>query len=363
MQLRKSILLTLSIILFIYFEIHSCSQDQVTGPVAKPPARSIICSATDVYFHDLNFGCVAGALGTVIETADGGKTWKGAVAGETNLNDVRFVDHSNGWVVGKRGAILKTEDGGMSWAKMDPVGFPTDEDFYKLAFFSDSTGYVLGYHGVYETRDAGQSWVNNWLPLVPYRGAWDMSFADEKTGFILGSRYTDPDPPILYRTTDGAATWTPVQGSKASVLQTVLAISFIDGMTGWAGGGVIMKTTDGGESWTTQVAVATVRRFQFLTDQYGFAVGGKTILRTKDGGNTWLNVTPVDDRVRDLRSVCFIDADNGWVAGRGPDEQAGDKLYKHSILLRTRDGGDTWTITDFPYDVTGLQGLEIAADL
>jgi photosystem II stability/assembly factor-like uncharacterized protein len=190
-----------------------------------------------------------------------------------------------------------------------------------------------------------------------------MSFPNDSTGYILGSRYTDPDPAILYRTTDGGSTWTPVEGATASTLRTVLVISFVDGKTGWAGGGVIMKTTDGGESWATQVAAATVREFCFLSDTYGFAVGGKTILRTKDGGSTWLNVTPSDTSVKDLRSVCFLDGLNGWVAGRGPDEQVGAKLYKHSILLRTRDGGDTWTVEDFPYDFTGLESLENAGDL
>ena len=50
--------------------------------------ESIICGATDVYFHDSDFGCVAGALGTLIVTADGGKTWKGTVIDGRNLNDL-----------------------------------------------------------------------------------------------------------------------------------------------------------------------------------------------------------------------------------------------------------------------------------
>jgi photosystem II stability/assembly factor-like uncharacterized protein len=363
MQLRKSVLLALCIILFIYFEIHSCSQDHITAPVEKPPVKSMICSATDVYFHDQDFGCIAGALGTMIETADGGKTWKGEVIDKGNLTGIQFIDRSTGWIVGKGGTIRTTIDGGATWTAAGQTGLSTGEDYYRLAFFNRNLGYVLGYHGVYKTEDGGASWVNNWLPTVPYRGAWGMSFADDSTGYVLGSRYTDPDPAILYRTTDGGATWTPVQSATSSTLRTVLVISFIDRMTGWAGGGVIMKTTDGGESWATQVAAATVREFCFLSGTYGFAVGGKTILRTKDGGATWVNVTPNDSRVKDLRSVCFLDGLNGWVAGRGPDEQVGAKLYKHSILLRTRDGGDTWTVEDFPYDFTGLESLENAGDL
>jgi photosystem II stability/assembly factor-like uncharacterized protein len=363
MQLRRSILLAICIILFVYFEIHSCSKDEIAAPKGTPPVESIICGATDVYFQDSDFGCVAGALGTLIVTADGGRTWKGTVIDGGNLNDLQFIDRSNGWVVGKDGAIYHTVDGGEEWMKIAASGFPVDEDFFNIAFFNENLGYVLGYGGVYKTENAGQDWVNNWLPVVPYRGAWDMSFADDRTGYLLGSRYTDPDPSILYRTTNGGASWTSVAGSKASTLRTVLAICFVDVMTGWAGGGVIMKTTDGGESWTIQVPIATVREFCFLSDAHGFAVGGKTILRTKDSGETWENVTPKDERIKDLRSVYFLDASNGWVAGRGADEQVGGTYIKHSILLRTRDGGTTWAIRDFAYDFTALQGLQESADL
>ena len=363
MQLRRSVLLAICIILFVYFEIHSCSKDNIAAPKGATPVESIICAATDVYFQDSDFGCVAGALGTIIVTADGGRTWEGAVIDEGNLTDLQFINRSNGWVVGKDGAICHTIDGGAEWTRIAPSGFSVDEDFFKIAFFNENLGYVLGYGGVYKTENAGKDWVNNWLPVVPNRGAWDMSFVDDRTGYLLGSRYTDPDPSIIYRTTNGGSTWTGVAGSKASILRTVLAICFVDGMTGWAGGGVIMKTTDGGESWTTQVPIATVREFCFLSDAFGFAAGGKSILRTKDGGTTWENVTPKDDRIKDLRSVYFIDATNGWVVGRGADEQVGDSYIKHSILLRTSDGGTTWTIRDFGYDFTALQSLQEASDL
>jgi photosystem II stability/assembly factor-like uncharacterized protein len=36
---------------------------------------------------------------------------------------------------------------------------------------------------------------------------------------------------------------------------------------------------------------------------------------------------------------------------------------KHSILLRTSDGGTTWTIRDFAYDYTALQSAQEQGDL
>jgi len=358
MQLRRSILLAVCIILFIYFEIHSCSRDEVTGPDGVTPVESIICDATDVYFRDLEFGSVTGSLGTCIVTTDGGKTWRGSVAAEALLNDIQFLDAAKGWVVGKDGAMCRTSDAGATWVTVTSLGFPADEDFFKLYFPNENLGYVLGYHGVYRTDNGGLDWKNYWLPIVPYRGAWDMSFVDENTGFLLGSRYTDPDPVIIYRTVNGAVTWSPVEGSKASALRTILAIHFVNGSTGWAGGGVITKTTDGGASWQTQLDPATVREFFFLSEVSGFAVGGKSIMRTTDGGAVWENVSPPDDRINDLRGIYFVDDENGWVVGRGKEEQIGGRFYRHSLILRTSDGGATWKVRDFLYDYTQFRSLE-----
>ena len=120
-----------------------------------------------------------------------------------------------GLAVGKDGTMYHTIDGGGEWTKVTASGFPVDEDFYKISFFNENLGYVLGYGGVYKTENAGRDWVNNWLPVVPYRGAWDMSFPNDRTGYLLGSRYTDPDPSLLYRTTNGGASWAAVAVAPA----------------------------------------------------------------------------------------------------------------------------------------------------
>jgi photosystem II stability/assembly factor-like uncharacterized protein len=355
-HVRRSILLAICIILFVYFEIHSCSRDEITAP-PQPPFENMICAATNVFFLDDSFGCVTGNLGTFMITKDGGRTWAGSTIEAGTLYGAQFVDCDTGWIVGKDGAIFNTNDGGSTWTKIVSSGYPFDEDFYKVDFMDRTLGYVLGYLGVYRTVDGGSDWTNNWLPVAPSRGAWDMSFVDDSTGFLLGSKYSDPDPIILYRTVDAGASWAPVPGSKGSLLRTVLTIAFASERTGWAGGGVIMKTTDGGATWQTQLSAATVRKFCFFSEQYGFAVGGKSILRTADGGATWQNVTPVDARIADLRGISFVDRNHGWVVGRAPDEPADGRLYKHTILLSTHDGGTTWTLRDFPFDSGGVDEL------
>ncbi len=355
-------MLAICIVLFIYFEIHSCSKDEIGAPPSPTPPPSIICAGTNLHFLDAETGCVIGNLGTAMTTTDGGSTWSGVGAGEGTLTAVQLIDGGRGWLVGKDGGIYRTDDGGSTWVQRDATGFPAGEDFYKVHFVTGGIGYVLGYHGVYKTVDGGASWSNNWLPDIGTRDAWDMSFVDERIGYLLGSCYTDPDPTILYKTVDGGESWTPVEGAKIAIMGATVTVDFVTEKTGWAGGGAILKTTDGGETWRTQMAKATVRQFFFFDADRGFAVGGKTILKTSDGGATWTNVTPADSRISDLRAVCFTGANDGWVVGRAPDETKDGKLYKHTLLLRTTNGGAAWRLTDFRFDYTAANDASITVD-
>ena len=359
MQLRRNVLIAVAIVLFIYFEIHSCSKDSVTAP--QPPvskAQSIICDANDVYFLNSRVGWVVGSYGTLIKTEDGGNTWKGQRIDDSRLTGVDFVDSYEGWAIGKDGAFYHTLDGGESWNQVVSQWLPSDEDFSKIVFMSDSIGFALGYKGVYRTMDRGSSWMNYWLPVVPYRGAWGMSFVDRNTGYLLGCRWLDSDSIIIYKTTDSAKNWAGVNGSRSSILRTIVTIHFVDENVGWAGGGVVMKTIDGGMHWTTQVDPASVRDFFFWNEQKGFAVGGQRILYTEDGGNNWVDVAPQDDRIVDLRSVYFIDENVGWITGHGKEEMIDGKTYKHSLVLKSSDGGQTWDLKDFLFDPSLVSSSE-----
>jgi photosystem II stability/assembly factor-like uncharacterized protein len=89
-------------------------------------------------------------------------------------------------------------------------------------------------------------------------------------------------------------------------------------------------------------ANAALRDVYFFNEQLGWAVGDQgTILRTDDGGLTW-TLVPVNTSCS-LTSVHFVDEMNGWAAG-GQSVSLVDRT--HAVILRTRDGGRTWaTIT------------------
>ncbi|HEY0098716.1 MAG TPA: YCF48-related protein, partial [Pyrinomonadaceae bacterium] len=76
---------------------------------------------------------------------------------------------------------------------------------------------------------------------------------------------------------------------------------------------------------------ATLYHVDFADDERGWAVGERgTILRTVNGGETWSSVSVPGVQRTTLLSVRFAGEDDGWIVGRG------------GVILRTEDGGRTW---------------------
>lgn len=82
----------------------------------------------------------------------------------------------------------------------------------------------------------------------------------------------------------------------------------------------------------------------FIDANEGWAVGRKgLILHTNDAGKTWEKQRGGDLNER-LRDVFFIDNKIGWVVGGQMVEHGGDGFP--AIVLKTEDGGSTWTQFD-----------------
>src|SRR5947207_9786242 len=124
-------------------------------------------------------------------------------------------------------------------------------------------------------------WQN---PLPQGNNLRGASFVDANTGTVVGEYGT------IVRTTDGGNSWT-IQASGTT--QTLWAVSFTDVTNGTAvgEGGTILRTTDGGDHWASQPSGTTLqlRGVWFSDSNNGAAVGDSgTILRTTEGGNSWL---------------------------------------------------------------------------
>lgn len=298
------------------------------------------------------------------------------------LHSVFFVG-GRGWAVGGKGALLETEDGGESWRVRRPV----TEDALQDVFFTDErTGFVVCVRSVYspmkvgeprsyllKTTDGGETWVR-----VDVVGAGEddlqlarVRFADSRRGWVFG------EEGALYATEDGGATWARLRVPTRHLL---LGAQLSDGGRAWlvGAGQTILQTPDGGATWREGQVVSLPARFpstplsqpaqarsaaastkaqstasppqaqpsgtlslaarspslrlnavSFADARRGWAVGANgAVLATADGGRTW--AAQESGTESDLFDVKFFDAREGWAVGSG------------GAAIHTSDGGQTW---------------------
>jgi photosystem II stability/assembly factor-like uncharacterized protein len=139
------------------------------------------------------------------------------------------------------------------------------------------------------------------------------------------------------------------QAHAVPINATLNAVSFVDAHTGWAVGhwGAIIKTVDGGETWTLERSDTTVDQplfsVYFKDAREGWAVGlWSLMLHTTDGGATWSRVQlpPPPGQKKADRNLYAIFADakgNLFVA------------CEQGRILRSSDGGQTWSYVETGY--------------
>ncbi len=260
----------------------SLQNSGTTNPLAQ------IFSVDTLTVYIASFG------GYVLKTTDGGSTWNQIKTGSTsNLDCIFFINKNVGWVAGYNGTILKTTDSGTSW-KILPV---TTSTIFTSMFFTDSSHGVLGatQGKLFITTDGGQSWLDKSPGTIDW--FFGVDFVSPTTGFVVGG-ITDQDQAI-YKTTDRGITWTRKSTQSAKFL---ISVCHSDSLNVWSAGydGVIMHSTDCGETWVSQNSNVTTELdwISWGPQSTGYAVGDNgTVLRYSNqpllslaspiGGETW----------------------------------------------------------------------------
>jgi photosystem II stability/assembly factor-like uncharacterized protein len=278
-----------------------------------------------VYFLDQNRGWVAGSGGTLLQTTDGGETWKRLLPlTRDTLHDVYFADENVGWLVAERDLLklktndearsylLKTEDGGFSWRRIFLNNKDTNARLVRLVFTDSQHGWVFGESGVvFTTRDGGARWMRQASPTkhLLLGGA----FALDGHGLLVGAGAT------IVQTSDAGASWqNGIVRDSANVRFT--AASFVSTNYGWAVGnsGQIFATRDAGRSWFAQRSNVGIDLLdvKFINSSEGWAVGADgLVLHTNDSGAHWFPESSGTSHV--LQRVFLVDRDHGWSVGFG----------------------------------------------
>jgi photosystem II stability/assembly factor-like uncharacterized protein len=287
-----------------------------------------------IQFFDTLEGWIIGG-DAFYHSTDGGQSWvRSTVPGGTWAYSARFFDRLHGVAVGEAGNVVRTEDGGETWQTVQPLG--SSQRLWDIEYADAGTAFLAGDNGVVSrSTDGGATWssiqsggagVTHGFDKVDNQHAWAGQDAGE----------------IVY-TTNGGAQWIRASVSGFDEFGSLMAVAFANRSRGWAAGGndffggsvgIIARSNDGGRTWQRQFQVAdfTFNGLETTSPQTAFAVGaydfvgGGLVLRTTNGGASWQNVTPAAEGFRD---VFFIDASTGWVVG--------------SSIWKTTNGGTSWT--------------------
>jgi photosystem II stability/assembly factor-like uncharacterized protein len=157
------------------------------------------------------------------------------------------------------------------------------------------------------------------------------------------------------------------EAQASGTLAWLRAVYFVDESRGWAVGskGALLMTTDGGRTWAKRRAPTedTLRDVYFADEQTGWLICDRSIyllrtkqeprsylLRTTDGGASWsrVEVTGADIDVLLMR-VAFVDGARGWAFG------------EMGALYATTDGGASWERQTLPTKHLLLGGAFLAA--
>jgi photosystem II stability/assembly factor-like uncharacterized protein len=182
-----------------------------------------------------------------------------------------------------------------SWRKQQTGTFAW---LHSVFFVDESRGWAVGGKGaLLATSDGGEHWEQRRRPVEDT--LHEIVFTDASTGWIVCERSIfapmakEESVSYLLKTADGGESWTRVDVTRGEDVDIKLAgLRFADAEHGWVYGeqGVLYATSDGGRTWVRQ-RVPTRHLLlggAFADAQHGWlSGGGLTLLRTEDGGENW----------------------------------------------------------------------------
>ncbi len=182
-----------------------------------------------------------GRSGHVLLSDDHGLTWRQIIVPTTSLLvDVAFADASRGMVVGHDAVILETQDGGESWRRLHWAP-DLEAPLMAVTLHPDGSAIAAGAYGLYmESFDGGETWRDRFI-------------ADEELHF---NQILDIDARALvivgelggiYRTQDAGFDWQSVGGFYEGSLFGAAKAG--EALIAFGLQGQVFRSTDQGARW------------------------------------------------------------------------------------------------------------------
>ena len=231
---------------------------------------------------------------------------------------------------------------------------PTSTDAVWATAFDAVNGIGTKCRDYCRSTDGGQTWSALKVNEAASSANWScLAAADENNAWALFYKTTAAGG-WIWHTTDGGATWTQQGAGEVFAGST----SFPDVIYFWdTDRGVVVgdplngefeiyTTSDGGNTWaevdgdnipdplsTTEYGLT--RCYAAHDNNFWFGTFSGRVLKTSDYGATWTAYETGSSDV--VQFITFEDDNNGWI------EMADPTTFEFTSLLRTTDGGATWT--------------------
>lgn len=308
---------------------------------------SLRTERVDIYLFDEETAIVVGYNRLILKTEDGGENWTTTYSPIGFLpNSIDFVNQDTGYIVGTTGLaiVLKTTNGGINWTTQS-IEIETIYSYSDIYFINEYEGIISGTNYdsifIFRTTDSGKSW-NLIFTSNYYHDVGEIDFKNESHGAL---RIFSWSHSFLY-TQDGGETWAPDNDdffyNYSPCFSFYYDEDYIIGVGLFGKIGRLFSNIEEWELLSLNIYYDECKNVSFTSDQKGYAhytargggVPSGYLLKTNNGGSSWSN-TYTNLHTGDF---CFIDNELGYVVNAGSG---------YSIeTLKTINGGDSWTLLD-----------------
>ncbi len=289
-----------------------------------------------VAFANGQTGWKATALGEILKTTDGGRSWQLQLVDRSRyMRNLVAQDEQTAWFTAD-GLVFATSNGGASWtARALLPGVIID-----LRRVGTNDLWAVGTEGgIWRSRDGGLTWTTQASGVT--QSLFSIDSVDGVTAWAVGLSGT------TLKTTNGGLNWAPQRVLPPGSEELLSQVDMVDAQTIWLvrSGGAVLVSNNGGLTWTTREHRKNVYRLVALDGTRAVASGFGAMV-TNDGGQTW---TPgFDLGVNSFTSAIHAAPDASlWVAGSG-------------IVARSGDRGQTW-VSHLPGPAAQLYGVAASA--
>ncbi len=288
-------------------------------------AWQVVPLPTDVTLLDVAFaedgqhGWLVGKQSTVLETTDGGKSWKSRsldVAEQSyNFTSVS-MSGDEGWIVGEPNIVLRSNDAGETWQEVPLSDQLPGAPNLVVALGDGAAEMTTNLGAIYRTQDGGQHW---------------KAMVTEAVG-VLRNISRSPDGRYVSVSSRGNfySTWEPedlawVQHNRTSSRRLQNMGFTADGRLWLIGRGGFMQfseSRDDLEAWQDEVNPEFATSWGLLdlayqTEEQLWVTGGSgNLLYSPDGGKTWQKDRAVEQVPSNFYRVMFVNPELGFIIGQ-----------------------------------------------